>query len=242
MPNLHEFDFKPIIEASSEDSKQSAAGLSYSPGGERRKELASRSLVEDIKNRIEIQQVFGHCFPAHRLVKRGRRWWTCCPLHGEKHPSFCLDPVRQRFNCFGCQAHGDVIDLYALGRGLSNQEAIKGLAARLQLRTERTPEERQAARAAREARRLKKALNHDMEEMIKAARRDCWEIEGWIHTVRKHIRTEQDLDRPGPIWALQNQTYIEYLGGLFLGEPTQQLEAARLLRRWQAWQTTGPRL
>ncbi len=129
-----------------------------------------------------------------------------------------------------------------MGRGLSNQEAIKGLAARLQLRTDRTPEERQAARAAREARRLKKALNHDMEEMIKAARRDCWEIEGWIHTVRKHIRTERDLDRPGPIWALQNQTYIEYLGGLFLGEPTQQLEAARLLRRWQAWQTTGPRL
>lgn len=203
--------------------------------------MAGSSLIEDIKTRVEIQEVFRLCFPGHRLIRRGQRCWTCCPLHSEKHPSFCLDLVRQRFICFGCQAHGDAIDLYALGSGLSNQEAIKRLAARLQLRTGRTPEEGQAARAIRKAKRLKNTVNNDMEQMVQAARRECWEMEGWIYTFLKHIRTEQDLDRPGPIWALQNQTYIEYLGDLFLKDPAQQLEAARLLRRWQTWQTTGPR-
>lgn len=44
--------------------------------------------------------------------RRGSRWWTCCPLHGEKTPSMMLDE-RGRFHCFGCGAHGDSADLYA---------------------------------------------------------------------------------------------------------------------------------
>ncbi|MDD4776401.1 MAG: CHC2 zinc finger domain-containing protein, partial [Syntrophomonas sp.] len=85
--------------------------------------MASRSLVEEIKGRTDIRQIFEGCFPGRRLVPRGTRWWSCCPLHEERVPSFCLDIDRQRFHCFGCQAAGDSIDLYARARGLSNRDA-----------------------------------------------------------------------------------------------------------------------
>lgn len=43
---------------------------------------------------------------------KGSRWWTCCPLHNERTPSFCIFPDG-RFKCFGCGANGDAADLYA---------------------------------------------------------------------------------------------------------------------------------
>lgn len=34
-----------------------------------------------------------------------------CPIHGENSPSFFVDPQIQRWSCFGCHRHGDVVDL-----------------------------------------------------------------------------------------------------------------------------------
>lgn len=45
------------------------------------------------------------------LKKRGNRYWGCCPFHGEKTPSFTVDPVKGLFHCFGCGAGGDVFPM-----------------------------------------------------------------------------------------------------------------------------------
>ncbi|MEQ8201599.1 MAG: CHC2 zinc finger domain-containing protein [Syntrophomonadaceae bacterium] len=198
--------------------------------------MAGSTLIENIKNRIDIQAVFTHCFPGRRLVKRGHRWWACCPVHEEKNPSFCLDGSRQRFRCFGCQVHGDGIDLYALGQGLSNREAIRQLAARLSLDPKASPEELQAGRAARQWQRHRSRIEADISPVVEKARLECRELESWMHLFIKHIYSEEDLGRPGPVWALQNLTYIEHLNDLFLQGPAEQLEAVLGLRRWKAWQ------
>ena len=44
------------------------------------------------------------------LKPKGRRLWACCPLHGEKTPSFSVSPDKQLFYCFGCHAGGTSID------------------------------------------------------------------------------------------------------------------------------------
>lgn len=48
------------------------------------------------------------------LEKEGHEWKACCPFHQEDTPSWKIFRGRdgkQRFECFGCQAKGDVLDL-----------------------------------------------------------------------------------------------------------------------------------
>ena len=35
------------------------------------------------------------------LKPRGQDLWGCCPFHGEKTPSFQLNPATQVWQCFG---------------------------------------------------------------------------------------------------------------------------------------------
>lgn len=58
------------------------------------------------------------------MRQKGARFWTCCPLHGEKTPSMCFFPDG-RFHCFGCGAHGDAADLYAALHGVPLAEALR---------------------------------------------------------------------------------------------------------------------
>lgn len=51
----------------------------------------------------------------------------CCPFHDDRTPSMKLN--EDYFYCFGCGAHGDVIDLAARLFGLSSYDAAKKLAA-----------------------------------------------------------------------------------------------------------------
>ena len=49
------------------------------------------------------------CFP---LKQSGKRYWTCCPLHGESTPSMMFDE-HGCWYCFGCNTGGDAVSLYA---------------------------------------------------------------------------------------------------------------------------------
>ena len=64
------------------------------------------------------------------LKPKGRRLWACCPLHGEKTPSFSVSPDKQMFYCFGCHAGGTVIQFIMDMERLSFPEAVKYLADR----------------------------------------------------------------------------------------------------------------
>ena len=52
---------------------------------------------------------------------------VCCPFHADRTPSMKLN--EDYFYCFGCGAHGDVIDLAARLFGLNGSDAAKNLAA-----------------------------------------------------------------------------------------------------------------
>lgn len=59
--------------------------------------------------------------------QRGRLWWSRCPLHQEKTPSFCVNAESQRFKCFGCGTSGDVIDFIQKLKGISFKDASRYL-------------------------------------------------------------------------------------------------------------------
>ena len=50
---------------------------------------------------------------------------TLCPFHDDHDPSLML--YRNHYHCFGCGAHGDVINLTAALFNLSNREAMEKL-------------------------------------------------------------------------------------------------------------------
>ena len=62
-----------------------------------------------------------------KLQRHGGREWACCPFHQEKTPS-CMFDSAGRYHCFGCQADGDSIDLYAHLYNVDKLTAAKELA------------------------------------------------------------------------------------------------------------------
>lgn len=64
------------------------------------------------------------------LKPKGRKLWACCPLHGEKTPSFSVSPDKQLFYCFGCHAGGTVIQFLMAMERLTFYEAVQQLATR----------------------------------------------------------------------------------------------------------------
>jgi DNA primase len=64
------------------------------------------------------------------LKRAGARYKGLCPFHEEKTPSFSVDPRRQLFYCFGCQAGGDVFKFLMLVENLDFPGAVRALAER----------------------------------------------------------------------------------------------------------------
>ena len=61
-----------------------------------------------------------------RLRRSGSRLLGLCPFHEERTPSFFIFPD-SHFHCYGCQAHGDVIDFVMKTKGISFIEAVRYL-------------------------------------------------------------------------------------------------------------------
>jgi len=86
------------------------------------------STLEDIRQKVDIVELVREYLPG--LKRAGRSWKACCPFHQEKTPSFMVNPERQIFHCFGCQAGGDVFSFVMKMENLEFMEAVEKLAAR----------------------------------------------------------------------------------------------------------------
>lgn len=65
--------------------------------------------------------------PYLNLKKAGKYYKSACPFHAENHPSFIVDPIRQRYHCFGCGADGDSIQFTIQFHSIPFKEALKQL-------------------------------------------------------------------------------------------------------------------
>ncbi|HEX6881794.1 MAG TPA: DNA primase [Planctomycetota bacterium] len=90
-------------------------------------DLEFRQLIERVKLRSPIEVVVGERVSG--LRQKGALYWACCPFHQEKTPSFCVDPRRGTWRCFGaCGEGGDVLSFLERFDGLSFLEALRLLA------------------------------------------------------------------------------------------------------------------
>ncbi len=82
--------------------------------------------LRELKARVSIVDLVRRYV---NLRNAGGRWSGPCPFHQETKPSFSVNEQEGFFYCFGCQAHGDVIDFFARINGLEFREAVEQLAA-----------------------------------------------------------------------------------------------------------------
>jgi len=73
--------------------------------------LLPQTFIDDLRTRADIVQVVQDYVP---LKKSGSTWKGLCPFHGEKMPSFHVNPDKGFFYCFGCQTGGDVFKFVEL--------------------------------------------------------------------------------------------------------------------------------
>lgn len=59
------------------------------------------------------------------LKKEGSSYKACCPFHGEKTPSFSVNPAKNIFKCFGCGEGGDAVHFIMEYDDCSYGEALK---------------------------------------------------------------------------------------------------------------------
>lgn len=74
------------------------------------------SVLEEVKRRLTVESVLAAA--GIRLHRMGhRRLRALCPFHQDRDPSLVVYADDGRWHCFGCGAHGDVVDLVRLLEG-----------------------------------------------------------------------------------------------------------------------------
>ncbi len=84
--------------------------------------------VEEIKSKVDIVELVQEYVP---LKRAGRNFKGLCPFHGEKTPSFMVNPELQIFKCFGCGVGGDAYTFLQKIEGMEFGEALQHLADRV---------------------------------------------------------------------------------------------------------------
>jgi len=100
--------------------------------------------LDELRARLPVSEVVGR---KVRLVRKGREHSGLCPFHNEKTPSFTVNDEKGFYHCFGCGAHGSVIDFAMETEGLPFPEAVEKLAGQAGLQVpQSSPEERERAK------------------------------------------------------------------------------------------------
>jgi len=107
----------------------------------------SQQFLDEVKARIGLVDVVGR---RVRLIRKGREYSGLCPFHNEKSPSFTVNDEKGFYHCFGCGAHGGVIDFVMNIDKLSFPEAVERLAGEAGLEVPKSdPREREREERAK---------------------------------------------------------------------------------------------
>jgi DNA primase len=85
----------------------------------------SPALLDEIRAAVDIVDLVGRYVS---LKKAGVNWKGLCPFHGEKTPSFMVNPRKGIFHCFGCGVGGDAFGFLMRQDKLAFPEAVRALA------------------------------------------------------------------------------------------------------------------
>lgn len=81
-------------------------------------------ILEQLNSQADLISIIGR----HTTLKRaGSEYKGCCPFHGEKSPSFYVNPQKNIYHCFGCSVGGNAISFLRDYENLTFIEAVNEL-------------------------------------------------------------------------------------------------------------------
>lgn len=84
----------------------------------------SNTIIDQIIGASDIVKIIG----KHVELKRsGNEFKGCCPFHGEKTPSFFVNPQKGFYNCFGCGVKGNALTFLKEYENMTAGEALREL-------------------------------------------------------------------------------------------------------------------
>ncbi len=92
--------------------------------------LFPQTFIDDLRLQANIVAVVQEYVS---LRKAGATYKGLCPFHGEKTPSFHVNPDKGFFHCFGCGVGGDVFKFLELHEKVSFPDAVRMLAQKFGL-------------------------------------------------------------------------------------------------------------
>lgn len=97
----------------------------------RQSDVWDGATIAAVRAGVPIQQVVAPRVPLRRA---GAMLVGLCPFHEERTPSLKINTDMNTFHCFGCKAHGDVIDFVMRFDGLDFRTAVRDLARQAAIR------------------------------------------------------------------------------------------------------------
>src|SRR5258706_7995290 len=82
-------------------------------------------IIQRVRDRVDLVALVGR---SVSLKRAGRSYKGLCPFHGEKTPSFHVNPDRGSYYCFGCQEGGDAFSFVMKVENLTFGEAVRSVA------------------------------------------------------------------------------------------------------------------
>ncbi|MEZ5918813.1 MAG: DNA primase [Alphaproteobacteria bacterium] len=86
----------------------------------------SPRFLDELRSRLTLSDMIGR---RVKVIRAGREFKACCPFHREKTPSFTINDDKQFYHCFGCGAHGDVVNFFMNHDNLSFIDTVEMLCA-----------------------------------------------------------------------------------------------------------------
>lgn len=172
-------------------------------------------LVEDVRTAVDIVALISEHVDLRRS---GSRYVGLCPFHSERTPSFSVDPEKQLFHCFGCQAGGDVFSFVMRQTGAPFPQVVEELAHRAGIDTSRfvaSPAERQR----QQRRRQLLDVNREVAAFYVQVLRSAAGRGARAYLERRGIRLDT-VERFGVGYAPPGDAFLSFLAKADIGEDT----------------------
>lgn len=186
---------------------------------------SSDPAVAAVKAAVDIVEVLGAYLSVERF---GSKFRALCPFHDDHNPSMQIDPERQTFKCWVCDAGGDVIEFVRKFERVEFPEALRMLADRAGIALDKHP--RRASHRGLPRERLLSILEWAALEFRRAlSSNDSGAAEARDYLDRRGLNPDS-LERFQLGFAPDKSDWI-LVRGAREGYPAAELEAAGLLAR-----------